>query len=61
VKNRAHQELLNTIRSVHRGSEVVSPEVSSDLAADATDDTPTSPESGDVHDSRHSKHQPDRE
>jgi DNA-binding NarL/FixJ family response regulator len=48
VKNLAHQELLDTIRSVHRGRKVISPEVSSALAADATDDTPTSSEGGDV-------------
>ena len=48
VKNLAHQELLDTIRSVHRGRKVISPEVSSDLAADATDDTRTSSEGGDV-------------
>ena len=48
VKNLAHQELLDTIRSVHRGRKVIPPEVSSDPAADATDDTPTSSEGGDV-------------
>jgi DNA-binding NarL/FixJ family response regulator len=48
VKNLAHQELLDTIRSVHRGRKVISPEVSSDLAADATDDTLTSSEGGDI-------------
>ena len=48
VKNLAHQELLDTIRGVHRGRNVISPEVSSDLAADATDDTLTSSEGGDV-------------
>jgi DNA-binding NarL/FixJ family response regulator len=47
VKNLAHQELLDTIRSVHRGRKVISPEVSSDLAADATDDTLTSSEGDD--------------
>jgi DNA-binding NarL/FixJ family response regulator len=38
VKNLAHQELLDTIRRVHRGRKVISPEVSSDRAPDATDD-----------------------
>jgi Response regulator containing a CheY-like receiver domain and an HTH DNA-binding domain len=38
VKNLAHQELLDTIRSVHRGRKAISPEVSSDRVADATDD-----------------------
>jgi hypothetical protein len=38
VKNLAHQELLDTIRSVHLGQNVISPGVSSDLAPDATDD-----------------------
>src|SRR5258705_945992 len=48
VKNLAHQELLDTIRSVHRGRKVNSPEVSSDLAAGVTDDRLTSPEGDDV-------------
>jgi DNA-binding NarL/FixJ family response regulator len=48
VKNLAHQELLDTIRSVHRGRKVISPEVSSNLPADTTDDTLTSSEGGDV-------------
>ena len=48
VKNLAHQELLDTIRSVHRGRKVIPPEVSSDLAADATDDRLTLSEGGDV-------------
>ena len=47
VKNLAHQELLDTIRSVHRGRKAISPEVSRDLAADAADDTLTSSEGGD--------------
>jgi len=48
VKNLAHQELLDTIRSVHRGRTVISEKALSDLAADATDDTPKSSEGGDV-------------
>jgi DNA-binding NarL/FixJ family response regulator len=48
VKSLAHQELLDTIRTVHRGRTVISPEVSSDLAADATDDKPTSSEGGGI-------------
>ena len=48
VKNLAHQELLDTIRSVHRGRKVISREVSSDPAADTTDDTLTSSQGGDV-------------
>jgi DNA-binding NarL/FixJ family response regulator len=48
VKNLAHQELLDTIRSVYRGRKGVSPDASTDLAVDATDDTPTSSEGGDV-------------
>jgi DNA-binding NarL/FixJ family response regulator len=48
VKNLAHQELLDTIRTVHRGRKVISHEVSSDRAGDATDDTPTSSPGGDV-------------
>ena len=48
VKNLAHQELLDTIRSVHHGRKVISPEVSSDLAADAADDRPPSSEGDDV-------------
>jgi DNA-binding NarL/FixJ family response regulator len=61
VKNLAHQELLDTIRSVHRGRKVISPEVSSDLAPEATDDTLSSSEGGEFHDSRRWKHRPDRE
>jgi two-component system, NarL family, response regulator len=34
VKNLAHQELLDTIRSVHRGQKVIPPEVPSDPAPD---------------------------
>jgi len=34
VKNLAHQDLLETIRIVHRGQKVIPPEVSSDLAPD---------------------------
>ena len=48
VKNLAHQELLDKIRGVHRGRKGISPEVSSDPAADATDDTLTSSDGGDV-------------
>jgi DNA-binding NarL/FixJ family response regulator len=38
VKNLAHKELLDTIRSVHAGRKVLSPEVSMDLATHATDE-----------------------
>jgi DNA-binding NarL/FixJ family response regulator len=38
MKNLAHKELLETIRSVHAGRKAVSPEVSIDLATHATDD-----------------------
>ena len=48
VKNLAHQELLDTIRSVHHGRKVTSREVSSDLGGGATDDTPPSSADGDV-------------
>lgn len=48
MKNLAHQELLDTIRGVHRGRKVIPPEASSDLAADAADDTLPSSEGGDV-------------
>jgi len=34
VKNLAHKQLLDTIRSVHRGQKVIPPEVSGDLAPD---------------------------
>jgi DNA-binding NarL/FixJ family response regulator len=34
AKNLAHQELLDTIRSVHRGQKVIPPEVPSDPAPD---------------------------
>jgi hypothetical protein len=47
VKNLAHQELLETIRTVHRGRKVISRGGSNDPTADATDDTPTSSEGGD--------------
>ena len=52
VKNLAHKELLDTIRSVHRGRKVISPGISRDLAADATDDTLTSSEAAISEDSR---------
>jgi DNA-binding NarL/FixJ family response regulator len=44
LKNLVHKELLDTIRSVHAGRKSLSPEVSIDLAAHATDDPLTSAE-----------------
>src|SRR3954469_2528883 len=44
LKNLVHNELLDTIRSVHAGRKSLSPEVSIDLAAHATDDPLTSAE-----------------
>jgi DNA-binding NarL/FixJ family response regulator len=38
MKNLVHKELVETIRSVHAGRKALSPEVSVDLAAHATDD-----------------------
>jgi DNA-binding NarL/FixJ family response regulator len=38
VKNLAHKELLNTIRSVHAGQRVLSPEVSVNVATQAIDE-----------------------
>jgi DNA-binding NarL/FixJ family response regulator len=40
VKNLAHQELLDTIRSVHRGQKVISPEVSRELSMDGISPLP---------------------
>jgi len=47
VKNVAHRELLDTIRSVHTGRKVLSPEVSMNLARHATDE-PLTPAEIDV-------------
>jgi DNA-binding NarL/FixJ family response regulator len=44
VKNLAHRQLLDTIRSVHAGRKVLSPEVSMNLATHATDEQLTSAE-----------------
>lgn len=41
LKNLLHKELLDTIRAVHFGKMVISPEVSYQLAEHATDDTLT--------------------
>jgi DNA-binding NarL/FixJ family response regulator len=38
MKNLVHKELVDTIRSVHAGRKALSPEVSVDVAAHATDD-----------------------
>jgi DNA-binding NarL/FixJ family response regulator len=47
VKNLAHKELFDTIRSVHAGRKVLSPEVSMNLASHATDE-PLTPAEIDV-------------
>ena len=44
LKNQGHKELLDTIRVVHDGKKMVSPEASWELAAHATDDALTKAE-----------------
>src|SRR5712675_3455651 len=44
LKNQVHKELLDTIRAVHAGKKMVSPEVSYELAEHATDDALTKAE-----------------
>jgi DNA-binding NarL/FixJ family response regulator len=44
LKNQVHKELLDTIRSVHAGKKMLSPEASSELAEHATDDALTKAE-----------------
>jgi DNA-binding NarL/FixJ family response regulator len=44
LKNLLHKELLDTIRAVHSGKKIVSPEVSYEIAEHATDDSLTSAE-----------------
>jgi DNA-binding NarL/FixJ family response regulator len=41
IKNSAHKELLQTIRTVHAGKKALSPEASQEVASHATDDTLT--------------------
>ena len=41
LKNQVHKELLDTIRAVHAGKKMVSPEASYELAEHATDDALT--------------------
>ena len=41
LKNLLHKELLETIRAVHSGKKIVSPEVSCEIAEHATDDSLT--------------------
>ena len=41
LKNSLHKELLETIRAVHSGKKMVSPEVSCEIAEHATDQTLT--------------------
>ncbi len=44
LKNQVHKELLDTIRAVHAGKKMVSPEASYELAEHATDDALTKAE-----------------
>jgi DNA-binding NarL/FixJ family response regulator len=44
LKNMVHKELLDTIRAVHAGKKMLSPEASSELAEHATDDALTKAE-----------------
>src|SRR5215469_12580862 len=44
LKNLLHKELLETIRAVHSGKKIVSPEISYQIAEHATDDSLTPPE-----------------